>query len=70
MIGATPEGVSRQNEIERFLTQAGWPLDRAIILDDERNLGRLAKRHIRTDPKIGLTEKDVARAVRLLDVAL
>jgi hypothetical protein len=65
--GITPKGVSRQNEIERFLIENEYPLDRIVILDDERNLGCLSPRHVRTDPKVGLTEKDVARALRLFD---
>jgi hypothetical protein len=65
VIGDTPIGSSRQNEIGRFLMDTGWPIDRIVVLDDERNLGRLSGRHIRTDSKVGLTERDVARALCL-----
>lgn len=66
IIGVTPEGASRREEIERFLLLYGWPVRQSLILDDEQDFGKLSSRHIWTNPQKGLCEKDVGRALRLV----
>lgn len=55
----------RAAEIAAWLTAhpevASW-----IILDDERDLGPLAHRHVWTDPSVGLSEQNLAEARALL----
>jgi hypothetical protein len=55
----------RATEIAAWLTAhpevASW-----IILDDERDLGPLAHRHVWTDPSVGLSEQNLAEARALL----
>jgi hypothetical protein len=65
ILGITPNGSSRRNEIERFLVLHGWPARKSLILDDERDFGKLESRHVWTNHQKGLCEKDVERAVRL-----
>jgi hypothetical protein len=67
-----PEGerLVRAAEIRAWL--AHHPDVRSfVILDDEADFGELADRHVRTDPDVGLSSSDVARAsaILLLDAA-
>lgn len=62
-----PEGerLVRAGEIAAWL--AGHPeVASFVILDDDEDFGPLASRHVRTDPAVGLTDADVARARAIL----
>lgn len=54
----------RGAEIQAWLdTQVAAPF---VILDDDNDMGHLSERLVLTDAKVGLTDKDVDRALELL----
>lgn len=64
---------SRWDEIRAYLVGCGEKLERYAILDDdclfpENNpeLARHASRHVRTDFRVGLTDADAEKVIRLL----
>ena len=73
VISQTPSlnfpGRVRGDEIQAFLDERrGWrPVLDFVILDDDSDMGELSFYLVKTDPAVGLTEADVARAVVLLE---
>jgi hypothetical protein len=59
------ERLVRASEIAAWLAAHG-DVRAFVILDDERDFGTLAARHVRTDASVGLTDEDVRRALALL----
>ncbi|MFO0710499.1 MAG: HAD domain-containing protein [Sandaracinus sp.] len=62
-----PEGERRVRaaEIEAWL-DAHDPVEGFVVLDDEPDMGRLTRQHVRTDPTTGISDDDVARALEIL----
>lgn len=76
-IGATPEWVSRGETIVRGFESRGHEIrawlsehpecERFAIVDDDREARHASRRFVRTDPEVGLTPRDCARLVALLN---
>lgn len=67
VVGATPVvGGSRGREIGAWLDQSKG-VRSFVILDDDTNMGRLARRHVRTMPEDGLLDEHVEPACRHLE---
>ena len=73
VVGVTPR-LPRPPEGERFVRMAeveAWlaahpEVVSFVILDDEHDFGALSANHVRTDPRVGLTDADTAMALAIL----
>ena len=61
-------GNNRQREILLYLTEHG-EVDSFVILDDQANgFGKLRGNRVLVDPRTGLTEENIAKALKILGV--
>jgi len=76
IIGATPDlthldrgdrPVWRGDEIAHWLEHHPRAVQSFVILDDGNDMGELSHRLVRTDDRVGLTDEDVLRAMKLLE---
>ncbi len=70
VLGATPSGPSRGDEIQQWLDRFGGPaaIDSFVILDDFSDMGKLASHRINTEFETGLTMEYARQAVEFLRV--
>ena len=59
-------GAPRWQEIRAWLDGAPERVQGFAILDDGDDMGPLEPHHVRTDPRVGLTDADTDRALRIL----
>ena len=70
VVGMTPfkgYGSARGDEIRAFLEETDIPYMDFIIFDDNHDMGDYINRLVQTEGEIGLSERDIARAERLID---
>ena len=72
ILGATPSGFTRGDEIQQWLDQFGGPagVDSFVILDDLTDMGKLSSRLINIEFETGLTMDHARQAVEFLKVTL
>lgn len=66
--GPKPDGVERWqrgHEIDAWLRLFAAP-SRIVIIDDDADMAHLSDRLVQTDPSVGITDRDVDRAIELL----
>lgn len=73
VVGATPTvpNLDRGYEIQAWLNDtadAGCEVESFVILDDDDDMAHLRPRLVQTNPDAGLSDGDVERAVRMLNV--
>ena len=61
-----PHAVERQEEVRAWLS-AATHVKNFVILEDFEPMDDFADNSVMTNPKIGLTDKDVERAIRILN---
>ena len=75
IIGKTPSirfsGAERGDEIARWLDraseEAGFKITKFVILDDDSDMGYLFNYLVRCNPETGITEKEVKKAIEMLN---
>lgn len=67
VIGCTPDlGLSRDNEIKKFLSDFQFADLNFVILDNESKMGDLLAYLVHTDTQVGLTSENVQQAIKIL----
>lgn len=66
VIGKTGRGKTRGAEINAWLRETEFQIDRWVILDDDSQLGKLLGGAVVTDWKMGLTDGDAQAAIKRL----
>jgi hypothetical protein len=59
--------IYRGDEINAFLYHTPLSVDRFVILDDRDDMTDIKDRLVRVNPRIGLTQEDVEKAVKILN---
>lgn len=73
VIDRTPvmhQSLARSEEIRQWLTtsfKSTWPQVNYVIIDDSRDADDRTGRFVQTDPILGLTEENVAQAIKILN---
>ncbi len=59
----------RGDEIRQWLNDSGQSVERFVILDDDDDMAEFTDTNlVRTDPEIGLQEKDAVKSIELLNL--
>lgn len=61
-----PHAIDRWQEIEAWLNAMNGKIDSFLILEDHEDMTQFASNAIMTNPKIGLVDDDVQRAITIL----
>jgi hypothetical protein len=68
VIGKTPNlNCARGHEIQHWMDEHGIPPEDIVILDDDSDMEHLAHRHVKTSFYMGMVDRDVDRAIALLE---
>jgi phosphoglycolate phosphatase-like HAD superfamily hydrolase len=67
VLGVSPEGRSRAEEIQAWMDGQAQPVSDFVILDDMSDMGHLTSRLIVTEFETGLTHEQARQALELFD---